>query len=248
MDAGHTGIATKTGMNRKSSALIFVVIFFVCIGAVLSYHSVDNTLSEEDKQYIPMYLKTVPPLPAVATYADQLAFIASVQRSVLDVAPTNGRLPFGQKREPKELYVARTGLCFDRSRVIEKILRYSGFETRHIAIYSISRTGSKAKSLIIPQVPSHAVTEVLTNEGWLVVDSNAPWVSVDFSKRPVSIREMQLSARDSITINWSMKPPWGIYSEPFTFIYGLYSRHGKFYPPYNFIPDINYGELAQNLF
>jgi hypothetical protein len=38
-----------------------------------------------------------------------------------------------------------------------------------------------------------------------------------------------------------------IYGAPFTWVYGLYSRHGRFYPPYNPIPDLNGAELAQNL-
>jgi hypothetical protein len=37
-----------------------------------------------------------------------------------------------------------------------------------------------------------------------------------------------------------------IYGAPFTYVYGL-SRHGRFYPPYNAVPDVNWGELAQNL-
>ena len=32
----------------------------------------------------------------------------------------------------------------------------------------------------------------------------------------------------------------------FIYIIGLYSRHGRFYPPYNFIPDINWGEFMYN--
>ena len=39
-----------------------------------------------------------------------------------------------------------------------------------------------------------------------------------------------------------------IYTNFFVAVYGLYSRHGRFYPPYNLIPDINYGEFIQNAF
>jgi hypothetical protein len=231
-------------MNRKQSALLSTGIFFICLVAVLSYHAVDNSLSKEDYQYIPMYLNKVRPLPENPTYTDELDFIMSVQNSVLNIAPGNDGLPFGQKREPKELYEAKTGLCFDRSRVIEKILRYSGFETRHVFIYS---TGSIIKLLINPDVPSHAVTEVLTKNGWLVVDSNARWVSTDANRQPISIGNIQSSIENSVSIQWGMEPPTSIYVEPFIFVYGLYSRHGKFYPPYNFIPDIQYAEFIQNL-
>jgi len=52
---------------------------------------------------------------------------------------------------------------------------------------------------------------------------------------------------DSDEVLWRHKPPNIIYQESFSFIYGLYSRHGKFYPPYTFIPDVNYVELIQNI-
>jgi hypothetical protein len=232
---------------KKLSYLLAIGIVFVGTSAILFYCAVDNSLSEEDRHYIPRYLKEITSLPKKTTYADELEYIISVQRSVLNIAPRNDGLPFNQKREPKNLYVAKTGLCYDRSRVIEKILRYSGFNTRHVYLSSTKDTSSAVKSLITPGVSSHAVTEVLTKKGWLVVDSNAPWVSTDMNNKPKSIEEIQLSTEKSVTIQWSMKPPTSIYLEPFTFIWGLYSRHGRFYPPYNFIPDVNYSELVQNI-
>lgn len=234
-------------VNKKQSVFILSIAFLViCAVVVLSYHAVDNSLTEEDRQYIPMYLSDVIPLPENPTYRDQLGFIISVQRSVLNIAPRNDGLPFAQKREPKELYVAKTGLCYDRSRVIEKILRYSGFETRHISIYSKEKTDSAIKSLFTPGVSSHAVTEVLTKNGWLIVDSNAPWVSTDTNNQPLSIDTIQLNVENSAHVKWGKEPPTSIYVKPFVFVIGLYSRHGNFYPPYNFIPDINYSEFVQN--
>lgn len=236
-------------MKASKKRLIFISAIFliICAGGVLSYNAVDNSLSEEDKQYIPMYLSKVVPLPDSPTYKDELNFIVSVQSSVLTIAPGHDGLPFREKREPKELYEAKTGLCYDRSRVIEKILRFSGFVTRHVSIYSKEKTGSALKSLITPGVSSHAVTEVLTKNGWLVVDSNAPWISTDTNEQPLSIEYIHLKAENSVGIKWNIEPPSGIYIKPFTFVYGLYSRHGYFYPPYNMIPDINYGEFIQNV-
>jgi len=234
-------------IKNKRFLLLIVGITFIFVVATLVYSSVDNSLSEEDKQYIPKYLSYVEYLPEKPTYKDELNFIISVQRSVLMIAPTNDGLPFGQKREPRELYEARTGLCFDRSRVIEKILRYAGFETRHVSIYSTKKTGSAFLSLISPGVSSHAVTEVWTQNGWLIVDSNEFFVSIDKDAQPVSIEVIQHAAGDAIPIKWNQNPQTEIYAQPFTFVYGLYSRHGQFYPPYNFIPDINYREFIQTL-
>jgi hypothetical protein len=219
----------------------------MCTVAVLYLHGVDNSLSEEDRHYIPLYLRNVESLSENRTYKDELEFIISVQHAVLNIAPRNDGLPVGQKREPKELYEAKTGLCFDRSRVIEKIYRYAGLRTRHVSIYSTAKTGSAIKSLVTPGVASHAVTEVLTKKGWLIVDSNAPWVSTDKDNKPLSIKDIQLGIDTDIPMRWYKEPAESIYIEPFTFVYGLYSRHGMFYPPYNFIPDIHYGELVQNV-
>ena len=59
-------------------------------------------------------------MPEKPSYEDEINFIILVQQSVLRIAPEEKGLPFGQKREPKELYEAKSGLCYDRSRAIEK--------------------------------------------------------------------------------------------------------------------------------
>ena len=232
--------------SRALRALFFGAATVVFV-ATLNLHAVDKDFSEEDRQYIPKYLEGIAPLPEKPTYAHELEFIRSVQRSVLTIARDDGDIPLDQKREPKELYVARTGSCFDRSRVIEKILTYSGFKTRHVAIYSMKETGSGARSILTPGAASHAVTEALTTKGWLVIDSNDPWLATDASANPVSIEKIQSRVARSVSTQLSTEPPTTIYVEPFTFVYGLYSRHGRFYPPYDMIPDLNYSELIQNV-
>jgi hypothetical protein len=234
-------------VNRQEFVLLSLGACAICFASILSYNAVDNSLSQIDKQYTAKYLVEARSLPGSAIYEDQVNFIISVQRAILNVAPGNEGIPFGQQRELKELYEAKTGLCFDRSRAIEKILRYSGFEARHVFMMPKEHTGSSMKAIITPGVSSHAVTEVLTGKGWLIVDSNAQWVSTDSEGYPISIEKMRDAAEYSVPIQWGAEPPSTIYITPFTFLYGLYSRHGYFYPPYNVIPDVNYGELLQNV-
>jgi transglutaminase-like putative cysteine protease len=93
---------------------------------------------------------------------------------VLEVTYKNQAIPHGAPREPKNVYLAKSGFCYDRSRVIEKVLRNAGLKTRHISIYSTKKTKLKTKSLIMPGVESHALTEVFTQKGWMVVDPNDP--------------------------------------------------------------------------
>ena len=57
-----------------------------------------------------------------ATFEQEIDFIAAAQDAVLARAPENKGLPMGSTREPKSLYNARYGLCYDRSRAIEKAL------------------------------------------------------------------------------------------------------------------------------
>lgn len=234
-------------VKKQHIFLASLGICSVCLVSVLFYSSVDNSLSQIDRQYISKYLVEVRSLPDNPRYEDEVNFIISVQHAVLNIVPGNEGIPFGQKREPKELYEAKTGLCFDRSRVIEKILRYSGFDVRHVFILSTAQVGSAIKAIMTVGVSSHAVTEVLTKKGWLVVDSNARWVSTDSEGRPISIEKIQYGVEHSVPIQWGLEPPSFIYAQPFIFLYGLYSRHGYFYPPYNVVPDVNYGELLQNV-
>jgi hypothetical protein len=233
--------------NRKKLIILSFGLIAILLISILNYNAVDKNLTKEDIEYIPLYIKDIDTLSENSTYLEELDYIIAIQKSVLDIAPHFDSIPFFQKREPKELYFAKSGLCYDRSRVIEKILIYSRFETRHISIYSTQKTNSAFKSLITPGITSHAVTEVHTKKGWLVIDSNAPWVSIDIDENPISIQEIQNSIVNLSNIPFFTPPPSIIYKEPFTFVYGLYSRHGKLYPPYNDIPDINYKELTSNI-
>lgn len=232
--------------STRRRFLAITAILSVAAAAFLSYSSVDNSLTAQDLESIPLYLQGIEPLPDAPTLADELGLISSVQRAVLSIVSGSDGIAFDQQREPRDLYDAKTGLCYDRSRVIEKTLRFLGFRTRHIAIYSTAETDSAIRSLVTPGVDSHAVTEVLTTGGWLVVDSNEPFVSVDAGGRPIAIAQMQRAAEGSVSINWERGPQTDIYDKPFVFVYGLYSRHGRFYPPYNRVPDMNYPELLQN--
>jgi len=219
----------------------------VLVIQVLSCHAVGTEVSEEDARVIGEIIVPGDLMHGIhRSFSAEIVAIEKIQRAVLDAAPGNVGIPYDHSREPKELLEARSGLCFDRSRAIEKALRYVGFQARHVAIYSTKETGSALKSLALEGTPSHAVSEVLTSRGWLVVDSNAPWLSIDIEGRPVSIRAMASAARRGALVEYGLPIPTSIYREPFVAVFGLYARHGRFYPPYDFIPDVNYGEFAQN--
>ncbi len=157
-------------MKRK----IPFILVAVCILNIifLAYSQVDNRLTAEDILYIKKILSEgkVQPINPARTYENELNFIVAVQKAVGTIIAKGECLPKGSSREPKDVYFAKCGESYDRSRVIEKILRKNDFRTRHIMIYSTEHTMSKIKSLVSPSVLSHSITEVLTMKGWLVID------------------------------------------------------------------------------
>lgn len=234
-------------------SLYFMIFITIVLGFILQQNSVNNELTIEDKIYAKLFLKDIKKTTSKKTFSAEIAFIKQVQFQVIDIAKKgivindNKGIPFGTTREPKDVYINSTNLCFDISRTIEKILMFNGFNTRHISLYSTQKTKSKIKSLVTPGVNSHAFLEVLTSKGWLVVDSTANWISVNEEGIPVPLKDIQLNIIKQKKINWRYSNINEIFTLPFTFVYGLYSRHGKFYPPYNSIPDIEYNEFLYNV-
>ncbi len=210
---------------------------------------VETAVSVDDRDYLQKIMAEtgLSPLPAQPSSQQETDFILAAQHAVLQLAPVDKALPLDQSREPKDLYAARHGLCYDRSRVLEKLYRAAGFEARHVSLYSL-REHSLVAALLTPQVSSHAVTEVRTARGWLLVDSNRRWISLTADGEPVPLARIQAQSGAPLP-RWDARnaemPKF--YMEPFAAVYGLYSRHGRFYPPFNPIPDINWAEFKFNL-
>jgi len=229
---------------------------------------VNNSITREDSVILKKFLvkSGIEPLRENPTYQDEVQFIRDVQHEVLKSVPLGNPLPYGKPREPRNICEAiaksQSGACCDRSRLIEKILRMHCFKTRHVYMCSIKDAGCKLKVWLSCNIEQHAVSEVLTKKGWLVVDSNAEWMSLDKQNQPYSIKSIQCERH----ILWE-KPMRSdmkkICKKSFTFLYGLYSRSGKLYPPFLFcfpsncphtqikfcfpFPDINWRELLYNL-
>jgi len=231
--------------NVLAAALLILV-------ATAWMHNVSMGVTEEDARFVRAILAEQSKASVLAreivTFSDEIDTIQAVQDAVLAHAPIDRGLPLGVPREPRSLYHARHGLCYDRSRTIEKALALLGYEARHVAVYSTRDTGSSFVSLVTRGVASHAVTEVRTSKGWLVVDSNSRWFSLDSNGRPWSMADLQNSVQSgSPPVAWSaMLPINDILARPFTYVIGLYSRHGRFYPPFTPLPDVNWRSLGAN--
>jgi hypothetical protein len=228
---------------------------------------VNNAITNKDKFFIEKFLEKerVQSLKENPTYKDEIKFIKAVQHVVLNTVPIGRGLEYGKPREPEDIYKAvasgQTGACFDRSRLIEKILRSRGFKTRHVFMCSVDYNRRRLKPWFSRAAKTHAVSEVLTKKGWLVVDSNHDWVSLDRQAHPYSMKCIQCKKN----MLWE-KPMCSdmkeICKEPFTFLYGFYYRCGRLYPPFLFclpltaadtkikvcipFPDMNCCELLYN--
>jgi hypothetical protein len=228
---------------------IVLTMALVAVGS----QNVSTTVTPEDAEYAEHIMSAAGYIGERRQFGDLLQFesqvraVAAVQDAVLVASPTNIGVALNRQREPKDLFLLKQGLCFDRSRAIEKLLTYLGLEVRHVAVYATASRSALA-ALLTPENPSHAVSEVRTAKGWLLVDSNNRWLGVDANRNPVSTLGLKkLSER---------RGPWApeskarinpIFLDDFVFVYGLYSRHGRFYPPFTSFPDVNFRQLVSNL-
>lgn len=231
-----------------------LVLFFAAVPAfVLLYCSaVDITVTPEDRFYARMIMQEYDDVyvdAALTTYEEEIDLVHAIQMAVLRVSKGEGAISKNSERNPKDLYFLKRGACHDRSYVIEKILRSYGFRTRHISSYAVGDGQSSLIALLTPGTSSHAVSEVMTQKGWLVVDSNSPWLSLDSHDNPISIEGVRRDVHEK-KITWNSRYVLAMnehFRHRFTYVIGLYSRHGKFYPPYNAIPDINWREFIYGM-
>jgi len=240
--------------KRRARHTVWLVLVLVLLGliAVFVTNDVSTALTEDDAAYAERILREtghgdlVDQKPATS-FGEQVNTILAVQDAVLSTAPKNKGLPLGQPRELRDLYEAKRGLCYDRSRAIEKVLSHLGYEVRHAAVYSTEDGSSRLKALLKQKARSHAVTEVKTEHGWLVIDSNRRWIGLTSDGQPVALGALQDKSAEQAWDTRLQEDMSPILTGPYTYLYGLYSRHGRFYPPYTPIPDVDWGQIPYNV-
>lgn len=229
--------------------LLFSVAIFLC------FHNVDTTISEEDGLYISKILsdyQTEQNLKeSKSLFDDQIDTILMIQKAALNTPPKSGLIDVRSPREPKDLYEAEAAYCGDRSRFMHKALRLYGFDVRYVTIMRNVKGQNKLQTLLSKgggEVRTHALVEVLTDKGWMVIDSRRQWVSLTQDNGSIGLKDIQKNGLK--TYEWSERntqEPWFLLGEDFYIFYGLYSRHGLFYEPYTpYVPDINWEEFLQN--
>lgn len=223
---------------------VIPLLIVILIIAFLKFDEVGINTTDEDKECIPAFMsEKIPHNLLMGDFDSEIRFISTVQHVILSIPSNKTGIPKGRTREFKDLLNWKQGLCYDLSRSIEKCLRYYGFHVRHVMIFQESNL--KKYMYFFPYIrTTHQVTEVLTSKGWLIVDNIAPWLSLDENGNPVSVKDF---IRKKHEVKWLNNAPHPLYESDDICVYGLYSMHGQFYPPYFPFPNVNYCELLQNL-
>ena len=230
-------------MGKHKLKKIIILLSALLLGLVY-LHNVPKKVSQKDKQALAEIFKTPVVVAEDLSFDEQIAYIDLLVNELHDNFALLSPIAYHEKREPIDLLANGGGFCYDFSRSIEKQLIFSGFETRHVAVYL--RKDNFWSTISSKGVYSHALSEVYTKKGWLIVDSNEPFYAQTVNGEVYSFEALKKSEtlpKWKLQIHPELAP---FYTPQIEFVYGLYSRHGRFYPPYNFIPDYNFSELFYN--
>jgi hypothetical protein len=243
------------------SALYLVSAVLACLCATLYAHNVSQKITPEDVIYIEKILNQAQTnarrleKTAETPFPDEIRIIRAIQRSAFTTAPNVQQIPLGQPREPKDLFATKAAYCGDRARYIDKALRHYGFTTRYASLYEKQAGISFLKTILTKgdanNSESHALVEVLTSKGWLIIDTRRQWISLTTAQQPITLED--LKDKPLAYFQWdrgNKQGGWPLLDRHYYIIYDLYSRHGQFYAPYTkYVPDVYWlGFIKNNLF
>jgi hypothetical protein len=218
----------------KKSAWILVIkiVIFTVIFSVLAFlTNVPTSLDDADRVVFKSDLD-LNALRNPQTFADEINAIRIIQHRIFLKAPVGAGIPDFSPREPSNLMKAHEGLCFDRSRTMDKAFDYIGLPARHVyLLYREDRVFLSA--LFHHGQASHAITEVKTSRGWMFVDSNTEWIALTRDGQVVNADDVWKRATEFDGMPKYLDDPWWA-------LRGMYSRKGQLYPPYIMFPDFNW--------
>lgn len=229
-------------MIKRSLSTWLLVIFLVMNVSLAFVTNVPTNVTESDISVFRAIFGLKKP-EGLLTYAQEIELIRSVQELIIDRVPIGEPIPEYSDREPADLIRQNSGLCYDRSRTFDKVFMWLGFESRHVYILYLKHpeTGeaiSFIRALFTKGIDSHAVTEVKTSKGWVMVDSNNKWISLSANGLPINV--------DHLHEQQAQLPEIPAYfNRRYIAIRGLYSRRGQFYRPFIPYPQLNWGVFLE---
>jgi len=174
-------------------------------------------------------------------YPGQAALLTKVVEVVHQRIPGLSPIPPEHEREPEDVIKARSGLCYDRARLIEKALRLAGFEVRHVFLLY-----GGFKNMLSAGSPTHAMLEVRTAKGWMFVGTLTPVLGLDADGRIWSMADLR---SDAASGGAAIKRNGWIEVIPTDFVplIGVYSRNGKHYWPYTAMPEYSPTQVVSGM-
>jgi hypothetical protein len=239
-------------------AFCSAAIAFICIIALIYTHNVSKEITTADAEYINKILQqsgieTASLQKTYQSFSDEVKAIRAIQNSAFITAPKVDLIPLRSPREPKNLYQTDAAYCGDRARYIDKALRHIGFDVRYASLYLNTDNRNFLSTILtkssLNDVDSHALVEVKTSKGWLIVDTRRRWISLTTAQQPISLATLRDKPLSYFEWSNNLEDGWPLLDKHYYIIYELYSRHGLFYAPYTkYIPDIHWaGFLKHNM-
>jgi hypothetical protein len=223
--------------------LVILVVFGILM-VFAAFNNVSSAYNRDDAEYFRSLGFVEKSRPS--SQAEQILTIREVQNRVLQMVPMGEGYPLERDRQVRKLVAYGSGQCYDRSRILELLLQYVGFETRYVFLvyrddYQDNyRSRTFLEAFLTRGSQTHAAVEVKTNNGWLFVDSNSPWIAETRTGEVVNANEV------SQRLNGLQSPPPHVVQRWWV-VPGLYSRSGAMYPPYWPFPDLNIPMFTRGL-
>lgn len=227
--------------------IIVTVLLSSAVCFALYYLShVNSELTLEDKHTIES-LGLSKDCSTLSDFDQEIHCIRAVQNFYQNWFPTTKSPPIKTLRVPHEpaiILAQKWGACYDRARLIEKTLEYFGFHTRHVSAHHL-RVPFPWGYLF--STNSHAFSETLTKKGWMSVGSLTSFIGITKNGEILNTFQLREILKNSEKrAQLEQQPSHDYFNGDFYFIYGLYSRHGMFFPPFVPIPDIDWGQIHYN--
>ncbi len=229
-DSVYYGKMNRQKLNYAKFALLVIGFCFL----VFHLSNVSQNLNNKDAETL--NLLGIHSITNDGIFSHQIEAVKWVQQAVFLNVKFGDGLKVGEPRSVERILAKGSGLCYDRSRIIELALKERGFTVRHVFIL-FDKNGSFVKSLFSRSSTSHAASEVLTSRGWMFVDSVSDWLSINTNQVPVCGLDIYHKQNEFIYF-----PPH-LNNKNYV-IHGVYSRNGYLYPPFVPIPDLNYVDFV----
>jgi hypothetical protein len=220
----------RPGLIKKLLLIALPVLLLVC-------NSKSVITTAEDKRFIQAFTREWQVDSSAEriheSFNNEVEFIAATQKAVLS-SIKHEEVDRGAFGDLSFYYKNRKGFCYDRAVLMEKFFSYYGFPFRHVYLYF----GEKGKepglvNLFKKSNPSHALLEVKTKNGWMAVGTNADWIGLTNQGHLLDVKTLQ-DALQLGELHLKNQPLmgscfWYAKGKDFSYVYGLYSRHGGFF-------------------